>query len=48
MDVKVKTRVKVKALKQAALEEGYKQIVKLLLKKNANVNAQGRHYSNAL
>jgi ankyrin repeat protein len=32
----------------AALEEGYKQVVKMLLNKGADVNAQGREYGNVL
>jgi ankyrin repeat protein len=31
-----------------AAEKGHKEVVKLLLNKGANVNAQGRHFSNSL
>jgi ankyrin repeat protein len=31
-----------------AVEKGHKQVVKLLLDKGADVNAQGREYGNAL
>jgi ankyrin repeat protein len=31
-----------------AVEKGHKQVVKLLIDKGANVNAQGEHYGNAL
>ena len=33
---------------QAALNRGYKQVVKMLLNKGAHINAQGKRYSNAL
>jgi ankyrin repeat protein len=33
---------------QAALYRGYKHVVKILLRKGADVNRQSRYYSNAL
>jgi ankyrin repeat protein len=33
---------------QAASAKGYRQVVKMLLDKGADVNAQGRFYGNAL
>jgi ankyrin repeat protein len=41
-------RVYSSSLLYAALDRGYKVVVKLLLNKGANVNTQGREYSNAL